>query len=248
MRVLTLVSHDDPWWCGVALEDPHALPFATMTAMRAQARWSESRNMEPQNSSVEAFDLLCLALGLVMNWATLSPKVAVLSRIECKISIRCRYIRSLGFLAINPICPGSRLCVRACRCPGQKSILECFTTLHVQYSDNCQDDLPECAFLRGYTAILLGLLMKDDRSNQTIVTSTLPGASRSDKIKSLITHCHSFLDFCNDTIPLPSSDSPRVTPEVVAREVSGRHRATWDKKGEEIARSVLSSLEMLCDT
>ncbi|KAI9568680.1 hypothetical protein HD554DRAFT_2097289 [Boletus coccyginus] len=232
MRVLTLVSHDDSWWCGTALEVPHALPFATMTAVRSQARWSESRNMEPQDSSVQAFDLLCLALGLVMNWATLSPKVAVLSRVK----------------SISPMCPGSRLCVRACRCPGQKSVLECFTTLHVQYSGDYQDDPPECAFLRGYTAILLGLLMKDDRSNQTIVMSTLPGASRSDKIKSLITHCHSFLDFCNDTVPLPSSDSPRVTPEVVAGEASGRHRATWDKKGGEIARSVISSLEMLCDT
>jgi hypothetical protein len=204
--------------------------------------------MESQHSSVEAFDLLCLALGLVMNWATLSPKVTVLSRIKCKISCRCRHKRSLGSSAINPMCPGSRLCVRACRCPGQKSVLECFTTLHGQYSDNCQDDPPECAFLRGYTAVLLGLLMKDDSSNQTIVMSTLPGTSPSDRIKSLITHCHAFLHLYNDTTPLPSPDSPRATPEVVTYEASGRQRATWDNKGEEIARSVIASLEILCDT
>ena len=87
MRVLTLLSHDDPWWCDAALEVFHALPFATMIVMRSQARWSESRNIESQNDSIEAFDLLCLALGLVMNWATLSPKVALLSRIKCKISL-----------------------------------------------------------------------------------------------------------------------------------------------------------------
>ena len=154
----------------------------------------------------------------------------------------------LGPLAISPTCVGSRLCVRACQCPGQKSVLECFVTLHLQYSDNGPDEPPECAFLRGYTAILLGLLMKDDSSNQTIVMSTLPGASPSDRIKSLITHCHAFLDLYNDTLPLPSSDSPRATPEVGAHEASGRRRATWDKKGEEIARSVITSLEILCDT
>ncbi|KAF8137030.1 hypothetical protein EV363DRAFT_1156822 [Boletus edulis] len=232
MRVLTLLSHDDPWWCGATLEVPHALPFATTIAMRSQAKWSESQNMESQDNSVEAFDLLCLALGLVMNWATSSPRVTLLSRNK----------------SINPKCPGSRLCVRACRCLGQKSVLGCFTMLHVQYSDNHQDDPPERAFLRGYTAILLGLLMKDDPSNQTIVMSTLPGITPSDKIKSLISHCHSFLDLYNDTIPLPSSDSPRATPEAPSHEASGRHRATWDKQGEQIARSVIASLEILCDS
>jgi hypothetical protein len=247
MRVLTLLSHDDPWWCGAALEVFHALPFAAMTVMRSQARWSESRNMESQNGSIEAFDLLCLALGLVMNWATLSPKVAVLSRIKCKISLRCRHKCSHSFLVINPMCRRSRLCVRACRCPGQISVMECFTSLHVQYSDNRPDDPPECTFLRGYTAILLGLLMKDDPSNQTIVMSTLPGTSPSDRIGSLISHCHSFLDLYSDTMPFPSSDSPRATPEVVTHE-AGHHRVTRDKRGEEIARSVIVSLEMLCDT
>lgn len=146
------------------------------------------------------------------------------------------------------MCPGSRLCVRSCRCSGQKSVLECFTMLHVQCSDNRQDDPPECAFLRGYTAILLGLLIKDDRSNQTIVMSSLPGTSSSDRIKSLIIHCHSFLDLYNDTMLLPSSDSPRATPEVIAHEATGCHRATWDKGGEAIARSVIASLEVLCNT
>ncbi|KAH0834912.1 hypothetical protein J3R83DRAFT_10560 [Lanmaoa asiatica] len=232
MRALTLLSHDDAWWCDAALEVSHALPFVTMAVMRSQARWSESRNMVSQNSSVEAFDHLCLALGLVMNWATLSPKVAVFSRVK----------------SINPLCPGSRLCVRACRCPDQKSVLECFTTLHVQYSENRQDDPPECAFLRGYTAILLGLLMKDDSFNQTTVMSTLPGASPSDRIKSLITHCNSFLDFYNDTMLLPPSESPRATPEVGTHGPTDRHRVTWDKRGEEIARSVIASLEILIDT
>ncbi|KAG6379770.1 hypothetical protein JVT61DRAFT_10307 [Boletus reticuloceps] len=248
MRVLTLLSHDDPWWCGATLEVSHALPFATTIAMRSQAKWSESQNMESQDNSVEAFDLLCLALGLVMNWATLSPRVTLLSRNKCKIALSSRNKHLPGLLAINPKCPGSRLCVRACRCLGQKSVLGCFTMLHVQYSDNHQDDPPERAFLRGYTAILLGLLMKDDPSNQTIVMSTLPGITSSDKIKSLISHCHSFLDLYNDTIPLPSSNSPRATPEAPSHEVSGRHRATWDKQGEQIARSVIASLEILCDS
>ncbi|KAG9311647.1 hypothetical protein JVU11DRAFT_7882 [Chiua virens] len=148
------------------------------------------------------------------------------------------------------MCSDSRPCVRACRCPSQTSILECFTALHVQYSEDGQVDLPECAFLRGYTAILLGLLIKDDVSNQTIVVSALPGISPSDKIKSLITHCHAFLDLYNDTMPVLSSnsDSPPVTPEAGNREATGRHRATCDKRGEEIARSVLASLETLYAT
>lgn len=229
------------------MEVPYALTFTTMIVMRSQARWSESRMMESQDSSVEAFDLLCLALGLVMNWATLNPKVAVLSRTECKVLLSCNHKHSSGLLAINPMCPGSRPCARACQCPDRKSILECLTSLHVRYSDNRQDDPPECAFLRGYTAILVGLLVKDDPANQSIVMSTLPGVSPSDKIKSLITRCHSFLDFYSDTTPSPSSDSPRASPEVTTPGASGRHRATWDKKGEQIARSVIASLEIICN-
>lgn len=145
------------------------------------------------------------------------------------------------------MCPRSRLCVRACRCPDQESILECFTILHAQYSDDHPENPPERAFLRGYTAILLGLLIKDDVSNQTVVLSTLPGTSTSDRIKTLINHCNSFLDLYNDTLPLPSSDSPRVIPEGATREVTDCHRVTWDKRGEDIARSVIASLEKLCD-
>lgn len=201
--------------------------------------------MKSQDSSVEVFDLLCLALGLVMNWATLSPEVAVLSRIKCKIPSLCRHECSLGLSAINPTCPRFRMCVRACQCPDQKSILGCFISLHAQYTSDHQDDPPECAFLRGYTAILLGLLIKDDTFNQTIVLSSLPGTSPSDRIKSLITHCNSFLDLYNDAIPLLSSDVPGVTPEEMTHKTSDRRRARWDKRGEDIARSVIASLETL---
>ena len=154
---------------------------------------------------------------------------------------------SLGSSVINPMCPGSRLCVRACQCPDQKSVLECFTILHVQFSNDLEDSSPE-SFLRGFTAILLGLLVKDDPPNQSIVMSMLPGISSSSRIKSLITCCHTFLDLYDDTMALPSSDAPHGTPEAALYEDSSCHRMAWDRKGKQIAQSVIASLELLCNT
>ncbi|KIJ09076.1 hypothetical protein PAXINDRAFT_182178, partial [Paxillus involutus ATCC 200175] len=235
LRVLTLLSHGDKSWCMASLDKKHTIPFVATIVMQSQAKWSECRAVDGVSdslsliNSVEAFDLLCLALGLLMNWATLSRKAAALCRNK----------------SINPSCPGARPCVRACQCPGQQSVLECLSTVYTQYLDVHEKDPPESSFLRGYLAVLLGLLIKDDTANQTLVLAKLLGRSPSDKIGLLVAQCRSFLDLYNGTAASLSADSPRASPEFTD-EATDQSRTPWDKRGEEIACSVITSLEMLC--
>ncbi|KAF9220721.1 hypothetical protein BS17DRAFT_713477 [Gyrodon lividus] len=237
LRVLTLLSHGNKMWCEVSLEENHALPFVVTIAVRSQAKWSECRAVDGVSgpstliNSVEAFDLLCLALGLLMNWATLTRKATTMCRNK----------------SINPTCPGTRRCVRACQCPGRQSVLGCLSMAYIQHSDIRENDSPESNFLRGYIAVLLGLLIKDDTVNQTLVLAQLPGRSSFDKIKSLVVHCRSFLDLYNDTATSLSTDPEHANLEVT-EEATERSRTSWDKKGEDIARSVIASLEILCDS
>jgi hypothetical protein len=252
LRVLTLLSHGDKSWCMASLDKKHTIPFVATIVMQSQAKWSECRAVDGVSdslsliNSVEAFDLLCLALGLLMNWATLSRKAAALCRNKCKPWLLHTHWHSLvALIAINPSCPGARPCVRACQCPGQQSVLECLSTVYTQYLDVHEKDPPESSFLRGYLAVLLGLLIKDDTANQTLVLAKLLGRSPSDKIGLLVAQCRSFLDLYNGTAASLSADSPRASPEFTD-EATDQSRTPWDKRGEEIACSVITSLEMLC--
>ncbi|KAI6132533.1 hypothetical protein EDD16DRAFT_414525 [Pisolithus croceorrhizus] len=223
LRALTLLSHGDLSWCEATLVEEYALPFVALVAIQSQAKWLQSEGDHPGG---ETFDLLCLALGLLMNWATMSEKVSSLCREQL----------------INPFCPGNRSCIRACQCPERQSILHGLTALYVQHTSTDEDTPPENVFLRGYTAVLLGILMKGNKASLDVVLVALSGESSSAKLRSLICHCHTFLDSYKQTA---TSLNEGITSSG-SQDSRGRQNGSWDKSGEEIARGVIASLESLC--
>ncbi|KAH7882443.1 hypothetical protein F5I97DRAFT_1816896, partial [Phlebopus sp. FC_14] len=233
LRILTLLSHDDESWCEAALNEDFALPFVTLTVVRSQTKWAtinaSAEDSSRSDDAMEAFDLLCLALGLLMNWATLN----------CKMTQFCRD------KSIDPACSGARTCIRVCQCPDQQPILQCLSALYAQYLTASENDPPESNFLRGYLSVLLGLLIMDSPASRTMVLASLSGRSRSDKLGSLSGHCRSFLNLYIETTSLLAG-SPRASPEIPFE--NDLRTNSWSKRGEDIARRVIASLEVLCDT
>ncbi|KAI6045358.1 hypothetical protein EDC04DRAFT_3137273 [Pisolithus marmoratus] len=223
LQVLTLLSHGDLSWCEATLVEDYALPFVALVAIRSQSIWLES---EGDHSGGETLDLLCLALGLLMNWATVSDKVSVLCREQL----------------INPSCPGNRSCIWACQCSKRQSILYCLTELYVQHTSISEDAPPENSFLRGYTAVLIGILIKGNTASLNVVLPALPGESSSSKLRSLIYHCHTFLDSYKQT----GTSLNEGTISSGSRDPRDRRKGSWDKSGEEVVRGVIVSLESLC--
>lgn len=105
----------------------------------------------------------------------------------------------------------------------------------------CEDDLPQRAFLRGYTAVLLGILIKDGDASRNVVLSALSGETSSAKLRTLVYHCRAFLDLYTQTTASLTgvSDSPSL------QGISPQRKDLWDKTGEEVARGVIASLELL---
>lgn len=225
LRVLTLLSHGDLSWCEATLVEEYSLPFVALVAIQSQSKWLENGDQHPGG---ETFDLLCLALGLLMNWATMSEKVSGLCREQ----------------SIDPSCPGNRPCIRACQCSERQSILRCLTALYVQHTSTHEDSPPENVFLRGYTAVLLGILIKGNKASLDVVLAALSAESSSVKLRSLICHCHAFLDSYKQTV----TSLNEGTTSLASLDSRDRRKGSWDKSGEEIARGVIASLESLCSS
>lgn len=130
--------------------------------------------------------------------------------------------------------------MRACQCTERCTVLRCLTTLYMEHSA-CEDDLPQRAFLRGYTAVLLGILIKDGDAGRNVVLSALSDDASSAKLRTLVYHCRAFLDLYTQTTASLTgvSDSPSL------QGISPQRKDLWDKTGEEVARGVIASLELL---
>lgn len=132
--------------------------------------------------------------------------------------------------------------MRACQCTERCTVLRCLTTLYMEHSAS-EDDLPHRAFLRGYTAVLLGILIKDGNASRNVVLSALSGETPSAKLRTLVYHCRAFLDLYTQTAAslIEESDTPSL------QGTGPRRKDLWDKTGEEVARGVIASLELLCN-
>ncbi|KAH7911177.1 hypothetical protein BJ138DRAFT_1007185 [Hygrophoropsis aurantiaca] len=226
LKILTVLSHDNRSWCRASLRDDATLPLIMHIIIRSQNRWSDLQRSSEQSvtENAEAFDLLCLALGLFMNWASAFQDVKNMSR----------------KLHIDPSCSGTRLCVKTCQCSDQRSVLECLTLVYLEHRKSHNDHTPESSFLRGYIAVLLGLLIQDCPRNQPFVFALLDGRSLRGKLKSLIDDSRAFAQLYADlTVQLSTADegdddeSTKKTPE--------------RSRGEDIAAGVIASLEALRD-
>ena len=98
------------------------------------------------------------------------------------------------FAGIDPNCRGKRICIQGCHCPHHVSALECLVQVYVQQGKGANAD-PGAIFLRGHIAVLLGLLMRDNKANQRVLLDTLPGSSAQRKLQSLTVQAREFVSF-----------------------------------------------------
>jgi len=110
---------------------------------------------------------------------------------------------------------------------------------------------PGANFLCGHIAVLLGLLMRDNKANQTVLLTALPGSSTRRKLASLAEQAREFVTFYaelairlsiavaakdkddkEDGILMPHSNDTKVD------------RMVGDGNGN-VAREVISFLESL---
>ncbi|CAH1764049.1 5583_t:CDS:10 [Entrophospora sp. SA101] len=105
---------------------------------------------------VDNFDVLLLSIGLLINLVEMDPNNQnVFSKVEQ-----------------NPQCSGSYKCLRTCKCFSRESALTCLVNLY-NYQIHKGEEETDSNIAAAYMAILLGLLIKDNKNNQLLIIDIL---------------------------------------------------------------------------
>ncbi|CAG8621321.1 357_t:CDS:10 [Ambispora gerdemannii] len=180
LRVLINLTHDNQQCCRDVGKSPGMVILMRLaTVGQLPSRQSINYNKintekeEGIEESVEAtkFDVLLLSIGLLIN----------LVEIDSGNQDEFRKIEQ------NPNCPGTRSCLRLCTCSSRKSAVSCLVSLYNHQIEK-GDDKTDSNIVAAYMAILIGLLIKDNKANQEL---RLPGNS----VQSLINLLQDFVKF-----------------------------------------------------
>ncbi|CAG8514768.1 5325_t:CDS:10 [Paraglomus occultum] len=151
----------------------------------------KKKNVEQDaKETVEAvkFDVLLLSLGLLINLVEMDAgNQDALREIEQSSS-----------------CPGSYACLRGCTCSSRESAVSCLVDLY-NYQLERETNQTDDNIVAAYMAVLLGLLIKDNKSNQDVILSRLPNHS----VSSLIALIQEFAQF-NEVIGEEASANGHV--------------------------------------
>lgn len=201
LRVLLTLTQDDADWCRALLEDDLLMPFIMRTIMKSHDQRSSALSRkhvtdEEDDNDAQVLDRLCLALGLLTNMvqALESAKDKIRKTRKIHITTQSDYCLH-NYIGIDPTCSGKRNCLQACRCLRHVTALDCLARVYTQQSSGRADGDPGENFLRGHTAVLLGLLMRDSKPNQKIILSALPESSNRRKLSSLANQAREFVTF-----------------------------------------------------
>ena len=256
LRLMTILSLRDDGWCGILGKDVLLVALVARTAFLVQEQWaaatlqeveSKSRSELKQESdeveeadrsstegeSTELFDLLCLALGACMRWATTDGPASQALYRDTRSSTECI---------------GTRPCARRCSCRDPPTLLEGLAQLYVQARSSlpsdadAEEDSPrtlEQRFVRGYVAVLLGVLVQQDDASERIVLSALQSTMGGPPATVLANDCRVFVELyqqVNAQLVKPSSGSGEGSPG-----------AADEGGGEEIAREAIRVWERVRD-
>ncbi|KAH9968228.1 hypothetical protein BC827DRAFT_1263933 [Russula dissimulans] len=171
LRVLINISHENPTWCKLLLRQKFTISvISSLIATSLHAPYEVIE--ESGEPGAQAFDRLCLALGLLTN----------LVQVDERSKDSCRETK------LDPSCPALRQCAFECNCPNAVSVLECLASVYERHL-RMDDDEPGTYIIRGHLAVLFGLLMRGSPANQDIMLDVLPGAG----LKGLIQHAREFV-------------------------------------------------------
>lgn len=110
--------------------------------------------------------------------------------------------------------------------------------------------------IQGHTAVLFGLLMRDNPQNQSSILDTLPGDTNKLKLSVIVDTAREFVEFYGEVMARVAKG--RKTGDGIeesqATEVDGEEHDYLDEgfvvndSGEKTARDVVAFLELLSDS
>ncbi|KAI0031962.1 hypothetical protein K488DRAFT_86339 [Vararia minispora EC-137] len=163
LRVLINLSHDNKPWCALLLAEARTVPlmmsllaeYDARSVPEAQYRIGDTLDEAAHDHKEQAFDRLCLGLGLLTNLVQADDRAMDIVRQT----------------SLNPACSLSRRCAHGCRCVTRTEALNILASL---YACTHTSTTPSDTMLRAHLAILLGLLMRSPPNTSSLLP-LLPG-------------------------------------------------------------------------
>ena len=265
LRVLINLSHDNATWCKLLhheLTIPIVMSLIATPEQGARPKIPTGKKIDDETGAGEydaqAFDRLCLALGLLTNLVQAGDEAKDLCR-ETRTSyptkLRKRALRLTHIHFPNPelapSCPGNHTCARTCSCPGRISALECLVRVYLRYrKSEADEDDPGTHIVRGHLAVLFGLLMRECPANEAAVLAALPGTGRRVKLDALVRNAREFVGLYAEFMMRLSrgeEGSKEDGDEENDERRSSAERVVRDGAGDSVARDIVVFLEMLRD-
>lgn len=243
LRVLINISHENPTWCQLLLRQRLMVPvISSLIAISLHA--PRDTNEEASERDAQAFDRLCLALGLLTNLVQVDEESKNLCRETSAFCLLVSvFVPLSNFPELDPLCPARRRCAYACSCPNAVGVLECLGSVYEQYL-RIEDDDPGTNIIRGHLAVLFGLLMRGSPTNQDVILDALPGTG----LKGLIQHAKEFVGLYAEFMTRvtrgekhDAGDAEDESEEIVAQMPVG------DGATQDVAQDIIKFLESLMD-
>jgi hypothetical protein len=149
---------------------------------------------------------------------------------------------TLVFSVLDLSCPNKRSCVQACSCPQRISALKCLVYIYLQHHKGSPEGEVD-PVIRGYIAILFGLLMRDNIFNQEMLLSALPGSTNRAKLAPLVETAQEFLELYSEVMMRMASAEVKKYGDLDATDGSA-----WVGKTQHIAYDVVGFLEVLSES
>ncbi|KAI0317321.1 hypothetical protein OF83DRAFT_1058862 [Amylostereum chailletii] len=250
LRVLINLSHENPVWSKLLLDNALTAPLVMSiitTAQRQQRHGyldEETGKMAyradtpaDEDPDGQGFDRLCLALGLLTNLVQADEEAKNVIHDIC----------------LDPNCSGEGRCARSCQCAVRIGALQCLVQVYLYYrkieSDSVDSGDPSAYIIRGHLAVLFGLLMRQNPRNEEAVITALPGLTRYAKLNDLAANAREFVGLYADFMMrvaregIEQGDEDQDEGEREA-DIS---RVMRERAGEDVARDVVLFLELLRD-
>ena len=261
LRVLVNLSHDNETWSDALLSNELTVPMIVRFIVSSHHRIADTNFSEDK---IHVSDRLCLALGLLTNLVQVDERAKDLVRETCTCGGTAKFCTNAEYsLVLSSTCLGRRGCTRACHCPNRATALSSLLAIFLGHRNKQSEPDADDAgnemepIIQGHTAVLFGLLMRDNLENQTSVLGMLPGDTNKQKLAVIVDTAREFVEFYGEVMAKVSRGQGRGDgiEESQATEVDEEQGNAQldegfvvDGSGEKTARDVVAFLELLSDS
>jgi len=195
---------------------------------------------------IHVSDRLCLALGLLTNLVQSDERAKDLIRETL----------------LGRTCPERRSCIRSCHCSDRATALSSLLSIFHNHRDNQSkseaDDMGHemGPIIQGHTAVLFGLLMRDNLQNQTSILGMLPGGTNKQKLDVIVDTAREFVEFYGEVMARVARgrkggdgiEESQLTEIDEGENGDVDEGFIVDDSGERTARDVVAFLELLSES